>query len=116
MTKYKSLTIVMLVIALSALVGGLWGRPTQITTFQSEQFNNLLKTYSQVLNISEQQYADKINLQKSVHASIRGMLRTLDPHSSFFDAQQFSQFRETQRGNFYGLGITIAIKNGKPTK
>ena len=115
MTKYKSLTIVMLVIAFSALVGGLWGRPTQITTFQSEQFNNLLKTYSQVLNISEQQYADKINLQKSVHASIRGMLRTLDPHSSFFDAQQFSQFRETQRGNFYGLGITIAIKNGKPT-
>jgi carboxyl-terminal processing protease len=105
----------MLVIAFSALVGGLWGRPTQITTFQSEQFNNLLKTYSQVLNISEQQYADKINLQKSVHASIRGMLRTLDPHSSFFDAQQFSQFRETQRGNFYGLGITIAIKNGKPT-
>jgi len=115
MTKYKSLTIVLLVIAFSALVGGLWGRPTQITTFQSEKFNSLLKIYSQVLNISEQQYSDKINLQKSVHASIRGMLRTLDPHSSFFDTQQFSQFRETQRGNFYGLGITIAIKNGKPT-
>ena len=115
MTRYKSLTIVILVIAFSALVGGLWGRPAQNSTSQSEHFNSLLKIYSQVLNVSEQRYADKVDIQKSVYASIRGMLRTLDPHSSFFDAQQFSQFRETQRGKFFGLGITIAIKNSKPT-
>jgi len=43
------------------------------------------------------------------------MLKTLDPHSNFFDPKSFAQFREDQRGNFYGLGITIAIRNAKPT-
>src|SRR5258708_8973532 len=37
--------------------------------------------------------------------AIPGMLRMLDPHSSFFDAKQFSLLREDQRGKYYGVGM-----------
>ena len=68
-----------------------------------------------MLDLAEKYYADEIDVEKSVHASLRSMLKTLDPHSNFFDAKQFAQFREDQRGNFYGLGIIISMRNALPT-
>jgi carboxyl-terminal processing protease len=40
------------------------------------------------------------------------MLRTLDPHSSFFDARQFTVLREEQRGKYYGVGMMVAPREG----
>ena len=115
MKRYHSLTYILTVIVLASLAGGFWGNRVQATSKSSEDVNELLKTYSEVLNLAEENYADDVDSQKTVYDSIRGMLKTLDPHSNFFDPKSFSQFREDQRGNFYGLGITIAIRNGKPT-
>src|SRR4029453_8485896 len=42
-----------------------------------------------------------------VYSSIRGMLSTLDPHSSFFDPKAYAQMRERQEGRYYGPGIQI---------
>jgi carboxyl-terminal processing protease len=42
-----------------------------------------------------------------VYSSIDGMLRTLDPHSSFFSPAQFRQMRERQEGRYFGIGISI---------
>jgi len=113
--KQHSLTYALLVIAVASLAGGFWGNRVQATSKTGEDVNELLRTYSQVVSIAEENYADKVDPQKTVYDSIRGMLKTLDPHSNFFDPKSFAQFREDQRGNFYGLGITIAIRNAKPT-
>jgi carboxyl-terminal processing protease len=113
--KNHSLTYALFVIVTASLAGGLWGNRVQATSKTSEDVSDLLKTYSQVVSIAEENYADKVDSQKTIYDSIRGMLKTLDPHSNFFDPKSFAQFREDQRGNFYGLGITIAIRNTKPT-
>jgi carboxyl-terminal processing protease len=113
--KYHSVTYVVIVIVLASLAGGFWGNRVQATSKSAEDINELLRNYSQVLSIAEENYADEVDAQKTVYESIRGMLKTLDPHSNFFDPKSFSQFREDQRGNFYGLGITIAIRSGKPS-
>mgnify|MGYP003442423441 CR=1 FL=1 len=42
-----------------------------------------------------------------VYASIDGMLRTLDPHSSFFSPADFRRMRERQQGHYFGIGIQI---------
>jgi carboxyl-terminal processing protease len=42
-----------------------------------------------------------------IYSSIDGMLRTLDPHSSFFDPKSFANMRERQEGRYYGIGISI---------
>lgn len=115
MNKHRPLTIAAIIIAIASLAGGFWGNRVQATSKSASDVNELLKTYSQVVSIAEENYADEVDSQKSIYESIRGMLRTLDPHSNFFDPKSFAQFREDQRGNFYGLGITIAIRNAKPT-
>ncbi len=115
MKKYHSATYILTVILLASLAGGFWGNRVQATAKSTEDVNDLLRAYSEVLSIAEENYADEVDSQKTVYDSIRGMLKTLDPHSNFFDPKSFSQFREDQRGNFFGLGITIAIRSGKPT-
>jgi carboxyl-terminal processing protease len=35
------------------------------------------------------------------------MLHTLDPHSNYFDAKEFEQFRTEQSSRYYGIGATI---------
>ena len=115
MRKFRSVSYVLVVIVLAALAGGFWGNRVQATSKPTQDVNELLRNYAEVLSIAEDNYADEVDAQKTVYESIRGMLKTLDPHSTFFDPKSFSQFREDQRGNFYGLGITIAIRSGKPT-
>ena len=81
----------------------------------SPDVNKLLNMYAQVLSLAEENYADGVDSEKTLYDSIRGMLQTLDPHSNFFDSQTYQQFRDDQRGNFFGLGISVGLVNGQPT-
>jgi len=41
------------------------------------------------------------------------MLRTLDPHSNFFDPKAYEALREDQRGHYFGVGMQVGPRNGK---
>ena len=45
--------------------------------------------------------------------AIPGMLRTLDPHSNFFDPHDMANMRDDQRGHYYGIGMEVSTRNGK---
>lgn len=49
----------------------------------------------------------KINYNDVFKSSIDGMLHTLDPHSNYFDAKEFEQFRTDQSSRYFGIGATI---------
>ncbi len=42
-----------------------------------------------------------------VKASIDSMLHALDPHSNYFDAKEFEQFKTDQSSRYFGIGATI---------
>jgi carboxyl-terminal processing protease len=58
---------------------------------------------------------DEVPSEKLVAASIRAMLRTLDPHSNFLEIKEYSTLQERQRGSYYGLGITVQAVDGNIT-
>jgi len=73
-----------------------------------------LKSFTKVLNVVEDNFADKVSPDKTIYkGAIPGMARTLDPHTSFFDPKEFQLLREDQRGHYYGVGMTVAPRNGK---
>jgi carboxyl-terminal processing protease len=57
--------------------------------------------------VIQQTYVDKVGPDKLVYSAIKGMLRVLDPHSSFFDPKEFSRLREEQHSKYFGLGIRV---------
>ena len=40
-------------------------------------------------------------------SSISSMLRTLDPHSNYFDSDEWRELMEDQRSEYFGIGATI---------
>ena len=42
----------------------------------------------------------------------RQMLTSLDPHSSYLDADSFNYMSEQTKGKFGGLGIEVTMDNG----
>jgi len=99
----------------STVLGGLFGGQVRATTKGEEDVDNSLKLFSNLLGLVEENYATEVDSDKAVYGAIDGMLRTLDPHSKFFDPKAFSSLREDQRGKYYGLGITVTTRFGKVT-
>jgi carboxyl-terminal processing protease len=81
----------------------------RLTAATNEQ-DASLQTFTQIFDLVEQRYVDKPDSQELIYGAIRGMLSTLDPHSSFLDPKTFREMREEQQGSFSGLGIVISLK------
>lgn len=67
------------------------------------------KDMAEALSVIESHYVGgkKLDYNDIVKASIDSMLHTLDPHSNYFDAKEFEQFRTDQSSRYYGIGATI---------
>jgi len=88
-----------------SLAGGLLGgRSTTISERTSEQ----LGTYTQLLSAVQARAAEPVDPRVAIEGSIRGMLRTLDPHSNYLDPDDYKNMLEEQQGSFSGLGIVIS--------
>ncbi|GBE02607.1 carboxy-terminal processing protease CtpB precursor [bacterium BMS3Bbin06] len=71
-----------------------------------------LKLFTEVLTIVNKNYVEKVNVKDLVYGAIRGMLKTLDPHSSFMSPDAYKEMQIDTTGEFGGLGIQIGIKDG----
>jgi carboxyl-terminal processing protease len=76
-------------------------RPLTIETLEQDM--------AEALTIIQDNYIDgkKLDYNEVFKSSIEGMLHTLDPHSNYFDAKEFEQFRTEQRSEYFGIGATI---------
>src|SRR5215471_3469294 len=69
--------------------------------------------FSKAILVAKDNYAGQVDFNKITKASITGMLRTLDPHSMYFDRQQWEEFQNDQHSRYYGIGSTIIQHNEK---
>jgi len=111
----RAISTLALVLMISAVLGGLFGGQVRATTTAEEDTDTSIKLFSNLLGLVEENYATEVDPDKAVYGAIDGMLRTLDPHSKFFDPKAFTSLREDQRGKYYGLGITVTTRFGKLT-
>lgn len=70
-----------------------------------------LEVFSNVLSIVQQNYVDEIDTQETIEGAIKGMLSSLDPHSSFLKPDDFKELQVETKGSFSGIGIEITIKD-----
>ncbi|PBQ34970.1 peptidase S41 [Sphingobacteriaceae bacterium] len=77
-------------------------------TFHTKGQNNKI---SNLLDYIEMQYVDTINREQLENKTILSMLKSLDPHSDFIPASDFSAVNEPLEGNFDGIGVEFNIIN-----
>ena len=96
-SERRGMVIAIGVLLLSAVLGGIYGHNVRATTASADDYQSAVRDFTRVLDVVQSNYADQVDVDKTVYqGAIPGMLRMLDPHSSFFDAKQFSLLREDQ--------------------
>ena len=66
-----------------------------------------LDTLTEVMDLVQKQTPEPPAPRQLTHATIQGMLHTLDPHSNYMDESEFRLMREEQKGSFFGIGAII---------
>src|SRR5260370_9255407 len=108
-SERREFGVFVVVLLVPPVLGGIYGPNVRATTASADDYQTAVRDFTQVLNVVQNNYADKVDVDKAVYqGAIPGMLRMLDPHSSFFDAKQFSLLREDQRGKDYSVGMIAA--------
>ena len=76
----------------------------------SPELGRMIDVYATI----EREAADPITADHAIYeGAIPGMLRTLDPHSSFFDPSQFEQLKQMQQSEVKGFGTIVSILPGR---
>ncbi len=71
-----------------------------------------LKTFTDVLSLIQKNYVEVVDVKSLVEGALKGMLFTLDPHSSYMNEDLYNELKVETKGEFGGLGIEITVKDG----
>jgi carboxyl-terminal processing protease len=87
------------------------------TSTDESSFRDNLKQFTSVYQIVADNYAEPLNGEKPddviYDGAIPEMLRTLDPHSNFYDPKAYAKMQEDESGKYYGVGMIIQPQNNK---
>ena len=73
---------------------------------------NKLKIFSEVLSLIESNYVESVGSDALINGAIRGMVKALDPHTSYLPPASYKEMQVETTGKFGGLGIEISIRDG----
>ncbi|MEJ5348837.1 MAG: S41 family peptidase [Desulfosoma sp.] len=110
MKKGSRKTRLVVMTACVALAG--WIALRAMATGAEKGVYEQLKLFSDVMNLVQDHYVEEVDSRKLIYGAISGMLRELDPHSSFLRPEDYKELEIETKGKFGGIGIEITVRNG----
>ena len=105
--------VVVVLIVLSSLA---FSAPNEVNNDHDElNLEQFIKAETVILDLIRRSYVDSIGNTELFQGAIDGVVKKLDPHSSFLLPEKADDFNEKLQGNFTGVGITFAMINKKIT-
>ena len=102
-----------LMVIICLLMGGLVfvsGRSPHVTAGTSEVYENI-EIFTEVLRQIEKNYVEPQDPQRLIYGAIKGMVQSLDPHSSFLTKEEHQELLIETKGSFTGVGIEITVRD-----
>ncbi|MDT4898200.1 MAG: carboxyl-terminal processing protease [Acidobacteriota bacterium] len=84
-------------------------RSTRPPRIMNEAASGVEQDFAEALTIIQESYVDgnKLDYNTVFKSSIIGMLRSLDPHSNYYDREEFDELKTDQRSEYFGIGASI---------
>ena len=73
---------------------------------------NKLKVFSEIISLIESNYVETVKSDTMIEGAIRGMVKSLDPHTSYMPPATYKEMQVETTGKFGGLGIEISMRDG----
>src|SRR2546426_6275563 len=87
----RGLVLVIAILLFCAVLGATYGRSVNGATSLADDYQAAVRDFTRVLSVVQTNYAELIDTDKAIYqGAVPGMLRVLDPHSTFFDSRTFS--------------------------
>jgi carboxyl-terminal processing protease len=106
--KERLLIFILLLIVLGFISGTI---SPVVSALPSKTYEKL-KVFTEAIETIEKNYVEEVKPESILYGAIRGMLTTLDPHSSFMTPEEYKEMQVETKGQFGGLGIEISIRDG----
>ncbi len=71
-----------------------------------------LQRFTKVIEYIKEYYVKSVSDEVLFENAMRGMLAGLDPHSSYFNIDEFSDLKSSTTGKFGGLGVEVLPEDG----
>jgi carboxyl-terminal processing protease len=107
MKRWSLPVVSILVIGTAAAAGGYITRPVHVKPTEPNVQEDMKSDFREALETIEDNYAGAADLELLGKNSMQGMLRTLDPHSTFFTKSEYDDLQAEQRSHYYGIGVDI---------
>ncbi|EOU1462788.1 S41 family peptidase [Clostridium perfringens] len=127
--KKKGFRALAMGVALTLIIGGSVYAGNRLTAFgilpitsvsavqSSLEKVNDTENFKKVLEVREMLYRwydGEIDDSKLAEGAIKGMVSSLgDQYTYYMNEKEFSDFKEKSQGNYMGIGIQVAVKDGK---
>jgi carboxyl-terminal processing protease len=86
--------------------------PRMATAESSDEVYRRMRRLTDVLEQIDRKYVEDIDKGELITQAIKGMVSSLDPHSSYLTPTEYNKLREETTGSFSGVGIEITLKEG----
>lgn len=96
------------VVIMMIIVAGL---VVDVTKADSDNFYADIIRLDNVTQKIHQNYVEEMSSKDLIDNAIKGMLRILDPHTTYFEPKQYEELKIHTDGKFGGLGIQISIRD-----
>jgi len=107
----RVLLVVLVLVSASFLIGA--GMAKRVLA-RGDDYENL-RVFTEVLSLVQSNYVEDIETKKLVEGAIKGVLRILDPHTSYMPAEVYKEMQVETEGQFGGLGIEITVRDDQLT-
>jgi len=101
----KFLTMTMICVGL--LLGSTSSYANHDTKVKTMETYKYMQLFQNIFEIIRAEHVNKVDDKKILEAAIRGMIGTLDKHSSYMTVKEFREMQQTMNNSFVGLGIQI---------
>jgi carboxyl-terminal processing protease len=113
MTSRRS---VVAVAVLSCFIGMGIGSPLALALPKKLSPYHKLNIFTRVLSYVENNYVENVDHDELIYGAIKGMLETLDPHTSFLRPDQYREMKIDTQGEFGGIGIEVDLRQPNPAE
>ncbi|HBG45378.1 MAG TPA: peptidase S41 [Deltaproteobacteria bacterium] len=86
-----------------------WGISQKAVPVPGNTYESL-KIYTDVLGIVQDNYTEEVDSKEVIYNSLKGMVKSLDPHSSFLTPDEYKEMQVDTKGVFGGIGIELGLK------
>jgi len=107
----RRVLVVWLFIFIVASAGIFIGRWSVTSVSAEGEGYEELRTFTEVMSMVKKYYVEEVKTKDLVEGAIKGMLNSLDPHSSYMTPEGFKEMQVDTKGEFGGLGIQIGVKD-----